>query len=82
LKIVREASMNSGETDEVTKRLDVIISVLLNTLKKTEVPTPIGDRIGLLQDAGFATAEIGRIVGRKAQDVASIIAKSKRRKKK
>lgn len=73
--------MNEKQVEELTKRLDAIIAILAAALPKPETVPSIRDQIQLLDRAGLGPTHIGRIVGKKAADVGSELAKLKNKKK-
>jgi hypothetical protein len=66
---------------ELIKRLDAVIGLLVVTLPQPEQPRSLRDQIKLLDAAGLAPAEIGRIVGKPGKDVNSELAKIRAAKK-
>lgn len=66
---------------ELIKRLDAVIGLLAVTLPQPEHPRSLRDQIKLLDAAGLAPAEIGRIVGKPGKDVNSELAKIRAAKK-
>ena len=66
---------------ELIKRLDAVIGLLAVTLPQPEHPRSLRDQIKLLDEAGLAPAEIGRIVGKPGKDVNSELAKIRAAKK-
>ena len=66
---------------ELVKRLDAVIGLLVLTLPQPEHPRSLRDQIKLLDAAGLAPAEIGRIVGKPGKDVHSELAKIRAAKK-
>ena len=66
---------------ELVKRLDAVIGLLVLTLPQPEHPRSLRDQIKLLDAAGLAPAEIGRIVGKPGKDVNSELAKIRAAKK-
>ena len=66
---------------ELIKRLDAVIGLLTVTLPQPEHPRSLRDQIKLLDAAGLAPAEIGRIVGKPGKDVNSELAKIRAAKK-
>lgn len=66
---------------ELIKRLDAVIGLLAVTLPQPEHPRSLRDQIKLLDAAGLAPAEIGRIVGKPGKDVNSELAKIRATKK-
>lgn len=66
---------------ELIKRLDAVIGLLAVTLSQPEHPRSLRDQIKLLDAAGLAPAEIGRIVGEPGKDVNSELAKIRAAKK-
>jgi predicted RNA-binding protein YlqC (UPF0109 family) len=73
--------MNEDGLTEITKRLDAIIGILINTLNAAENPKSLSDQVRLLQLARLGPTDIGRIVGRKAKEITSLQAKMKTVKK-
>ncbi len=66
---------------ELIKRLDAVIGLLAVTLPQPEHPRSLRDQIKLLDAAGLAPAEIGRIVGKPGKDVNSELARIRAAKK-
>jgi hypothetical protein len=66
---------------ELIKRLDAVIGLLALTLPQPEHSRSLRDQIKLLDAAGLAPAEIGRIVGKPGKDVNSELAKIRAAKK-
>jgi len=66
---------------ELIKRLDAVIGLLVVTLPQPEHPRSLRDQIRLLDAAGLAPAEIGRVVGKPGKDVNSELAKIRSAKK-
>jgi hypothetical protein len=66
---------------ELIKRLDAVIGLLVVTLPQSEQPRSLRDQIKLLDAAGLAPVEIGRIVGKPGKDVNSELAKIRAAKK-
>ncbi len=74
--------MNEKHVEELTKRLDAIIAILTVALPQPDTAPSLRDQIQLLDRAGLGPTHIGRIVGKKAADVGSELAKLKNKKKK
>jgi hypothetical protein len=64
------------ERDDVTKRLDAIIRLLMEDQIRVSKAKK-GELLLLLDSVGLTTGEIGPIVGRAAKDVASDLRKLK-----
>jgi len=72
--------------EETTKRLDIIISLLLDlldllSLKKGEKTSPI-IRMNKLKQLGFDNREIGNIFGKSGEAVSKLLYEIKRKEKK
>ena len=73
--------MEDEGLEEITKRLDAIIALLVSTLSPPESPRPLREQIGPLNSAGLGPAHIGRILGKPAKDVASELARIRAKRK-
>lgn len=56
---VEEVSLN-----EIAKRLDAIITVLLEVAEKEGKTIPVGTRVRILSQAGMRPTEISKILGK------------------
>jgi len=65
------------QLEQIEHKLDLIAYILLLNLDKKKVPQ-ITDQIAMLSDRGMSPAEIGRIVGRKANYVSVMKKRSKK----
>jgi hypothetical protein len=52
-------------SQEIIRRLDVLIGVLLETGGKNGTPVPMGTRIRILSQMGMRPTQISKILGRK-----------------
>lgn len=66
----------SEETLAITRRLDAILNVLLESMLFEGKKPTIRIRIHLLRQAGLRPSEIGRILGKTQQYVNSVLAQS------
>lgn len=58
------------EVEEVTKRLDALIAILLSRLPKPQEPSSLRDQMELLDQAGLGPADIARILQRPSKPLA------------
>ena len=63
---------------ELLRRLDILISLLLET-PKADKPTTMTDKIAKLSDLGLTPAETGRILGKPVNYVTGALSARKRR---
>ena len=67
-----------SESTDITKRLDVIIQLLLE--QQTKEGMKREDQLLLMDSAGLSSSEIGRIIKQEAKNVSSYINQIKKRK--
>lgn len=61
------------ENQEILKRLDIIIRLLLRNMKSKESNLLFMEQIGLLKEIGLSTADISKITGKPSNYVSSVI---------
>jgi hypothetical protein len=72
----------SKEQEEIVKRLNAIIKILLETSRPEGKEIPMAQRIQILLEAGFRPVEISEIVGWSPTSVTSVITKFRKSKAK
>ncbi len=70
-----------NETDELIKRLDVLISLQLEQASQAQKTISITDKIKKLSDLGLKPAEIASILGKKTNYITANISSAKKTKK-
>lgn len=72
--------MSEKADREITKRLNVIINLLLRISTDKDVRSTLMDQIKLLGEMGLSSSDIGDIIGKEARYVASYLAQLKKKK--
>lgn len=75
--LLTEKARDKDDVLEITRRLDAILNVLLESMPVEGKKPTIRKRIRLLREAGLRPSEIGRILGKTQQYVNSVLAQSK-----
>jgi len=65
--------------EEVIRRLDALINVLLETAGKNGIPVPMVTRIRILHESGMRPVEISKVLGKKMAYVTKELSRIKRR---
>lgn len=63
--------MSNAKEDEIVKRLDLIIALMLES--KPETPCSVKDQILRLHRLGLAPAEIGRMLGKPTNQITATL---------
>ncbi len=58
-----------NDTWQLTKRLDAIINILLETSRLDGKPIPVAKRINILHTSGLRPVEIARILGKSLTNI-------------
>jgi hypothetical protein len=72
--------MSDKNDREITKRLDVIINLLLRMCIDRDVRSSLMDQIRVLDEMGLSSSDIGNIIGKESRYVASYVAQLKKKK--
>ncbi len=67
---------------EIVKRLDIIINLLLNHAGNPENQVSTSNRIKYLKSMGLAEIEIGKVVGKATNYVHAVLSREKKGRKK
>lgn len=73
--------ISDKDVGEIIKRLDILISLTLETAAKG-TGLKIGDKISKLTDLGIAAADVGKILGKQSNYVTATLSQRKARKRK
>lgn len=76
------SNIRNEDQEEVVKRLDAILSVLLETNRPGGKEIPMARRVKILYEAGLRPVEISRILGWGLSSITSEIARIRKSKKK
>jgi len=71
--------MSEKADREITKRLNVIINLLLRISTDKDIRSTLMDQIKLLGEMGLSSSDIGDIIGKESRYVASYLAQLKKK---
>ncbi len=74
--------MNSDDTKELTKRMDVIINLMMRDIKFEGKPITDAGRIMMLSDMSLKYTEIAEIFGKTPKYISVVLAKQKKKGRK